>query len=264
MNCKVCNHKVNKLIEAPIFSRRKMISYYKCESCYFIQTEEPVWLEESYSEVIAKTDIGLIYRNIKNSDITEKVISNLLPSVNKCLDFGGGYGVFVRIMRDKGFDFYWYDDYCSNLFSEYFEGSLDETYDLITAFEVFEHLPNPMSTITKLASMSNNIIFSTVTTDGIIDFQNWWYRGETSGQHISFYNTKTLNNIANKLDLNYYPIEGGSIHLFSKDKINNKNTNAINKINFMMKIINKNNKNKVQKRESLLQSDYELMLKKIL
>ncbi len=37
------------------------------------------------------------------------------------LDYAGGYGVFTRLMRDIGFDFYWHDPYTQNLFANGFE-----------------------------------------------------------------------------------------------------------------------------------------------
>ncbi len=51
--------------------------------------------------------------------------------------------MFVRLMRDNGFDFYRSDRQCENLFAKGFEASLDvsPSYELLTAFEVFEHLP---------------------------------------------------------------------------------------------------------------------------
>jgi len=265
MNCKICNKKTNKLTEATIFARKKIISYYKCETCKFIQSQEPDWLEESYSDVIAKTDIGLMARNIKNSEFTEKFIYNVSPEINKCLDFGAGYGVFVRIMRDKGFNFLWHDDYCQNLFAEFFEGSISEEYDLVTAFEVFEHLPQPMDTITKLTSMTSTILFSTLTTDNVDDFENWWYRGEATGQHVSFYHTDTLKFIASKLNINYNALEENNFHVFTKKAISKKalkNLNSILNDRFMKKFSNMFIKFPKKMRVSLLEEDYNYLIKK--
>jgi len=57
-----------------------------------------------------------------------------------CLDYGGGHGVFVRIMRDFGFDFRWSDCYATNIYARGFEGDVHLRHELVTAFEVFEHL----------------------------------------------------------------------------------------------------------------------------
>jgi len=48
-------------------------------------------------------------RNISSSKITAVILFFLFKKFGKFLDFGGGYGIFTRLMRDIGFDFYWYD-----------------------------------------------------------------------------------------------------------------------------------------------------------
>jgi hypothetical protein len=53
------------------------------------------------------------------------------------VDYAGGYGVFVRLMRDVGFDFQWYDKYTQNLFSAGFEWDETSKVDAVTLFEVF-------------------------------------------------------------------------------------------------------------------------------
>jgi hypothetical protein len=40
---------------------------------------------------------------------------------NRFIDYGGGYGLFVRLMRDAGFDYYWFDKFCDNVLSKGFE-----------------------------------------------------------------------------------------------------------------------------------------------
>ena len=55
------------------------------------------------------------------------------------------YGIFVSMIRDKGFEFYWQDDFCENIFAERFVADMNSNYDTITAFEVVEHLPEPLT-----------------------------------------------------------------------------------------------------------------------
>ena len=60
----------------------------------------------------------------------------------KFLDYGGGSGLFVRLMREKGFNFYYYYKYSLNIFAKGFEVDLKNnfSFEVITVFEVFEHL----------------------------------------------------------------------------------------------------------------------------
>lgn len=266
MNCKICNKTSTHFLDSTIFKEKTKIAYYKCTSCHFIQTEEPYWLEKAYSNVIAKTDIGLISRNIIFSNLTESILNHFFSDTKKALDYGAGFGMFVRIMRDKGYNFLWHDDYCENLFAETFEGSLNEKYDVLTAYEVFEHLPNPIENFEKLLSLSDTIIFSTVLNDDVIDFETWWYRAEASGQHISFHSTKSLQYMAKKYQLNYYSANGKTLHVFTKSKINEEHFNLIFNTNdtrlnrLKRRLIIKS----VQKKESLLQSDFEKIINKVL
>ena len=46
-------------------------------------------------------------------------------------------------MRDKGYDFYWQDIYSKNLYATDFEYTKNTKYEMLTAYEVFEHLPDP-------------------------------------------------------------------------------------------------------------------------
>jgi hypothetical protein len=56
-------------------------------------------------------DTGIMQRNLYLSKITAFILLLFFDCRKKFLDYAGGYGVFVRLMRDYGFDFYWYDKY---------------------------------------------------------------------------------------------------------------------------------------------------------
>jgi hypothetical protein len=58
------------------------------------------------------------------------------------MDFGGGYGMFVRLMRDLGFDLYWQDKSCKHLFAAELEVREvpSRKSEFLTTFDVFEHL----------------------------------------------------------------------------------------------------------------------------
>ena len=120
MNCKICNKKSNYIFNAKILNKYN-IEYYHCPNCGFLQTEEPFWLEEAYKESINISDTGIMVRNLYLSKITTLIIYFLFDKNKKFLDYAGGYGIFVRLMRDIGFDFYWYDKYSENLLARGFE-----------------------------------------------------------------------------------------------------------------------------------------------
>jgi 2-polyprenyl-3-methyl-5-hydroxy-6-metoxy-1,4-benzoquinol methylase len=218
MLCNICRSSAAPLSKARILGRHD-IQYYVCSACGFIQTEQPYWLDEAYADSIARSDIGLIGRNIKVSNITSIVIRSFYDSDKKFLDYGGGNGMFVRMMRDKGFDFYWSDKFTANQFATGFEAGEDETYELLTAFEVFEHLTEPLVEVEKMLSYSRNILFSTNLIPANRPApQDWWYYTLDTGQHVSLYSKQALIVLAHKFGLNYYS-NGVSIHLFTERRL---------------------------------------------
>jgi hypothetical protein len=200
---------------------RHYVEFYRCSLCGYICTEDPYWLEEAYSAAITGSDLGLVRRNSRLATITRVLLTIFFDSKGCFLDFAGGYGLFVRMMRDRGFDFKWYDRYCSNLFANGFAADLDagNNYSLVTAFEVFEHLVDPASGLETLLKQSKNILFTTdLLPEPAPKPEEWWYYGLEHGQHISFYTRKSLQLLAEKKGLNFYS-NGATVHLMTEKKL---------------------------------------------
>lgn len=196
-------------------------SYYFCEQCGFLQTEEPYWLNEAYSNAIGKSDTGIIHRNIRASLTLSPIFLFLFGRSCRYLDIAGGYGILTRIMRDKGFDYYWSDKYCENIFAIGFEANEKESYSALSAFEVVEHTANPIEFLSEAMrrSKSKTILFSTVLFESSPPKpDSWWYYAFDGGQHISFYQRKTLLVIAKRLGLHCY--SSGSTHLLTDKHVN--------------------------------------------
>lgn len=213
MKCKICQSESSQLFKARILNKYDA-DYYQCPSCHFIQTEEPYWLQEAYEQSINTSDTGYIARNLFLSKKVTILLFLMFGKQGNFLDYAGGYGSFVRIMRDNGFNFFWEDKYTQNLFAQGFEWR-GESLQAITAFEVFEHFVEPMAEIEKLFVMVDTVILSTeLYPKSNPKPSEWWYFGLEHGQHISFYSIETFEFVAKKLGLNYYNV--GSIHILSK------------------------------------------------
>lgn len=245
------------------------VKYYRCNETGFIQTEEPYWLDEAYSSTITKLDIGLPYRNINLADTLSKVLVKHFNYKGTFLDYAGGYGLFTRLMRDKGFNFYNTDKYCQNMFAQYFDLTDLPTgtqFEAATAFEVFEHFANPMSEIEEILQFSDSLIFTTeLQPDNLKHVDDWHYFSPEIGQHVSFYNTASLKYIAEKLGYNFYT-DGSFIHLFTK-KVFNENPLAAPKESFWLRKARKLVKNQDGKLngklESLLMTDWQYIKDKL-
>ena len=258
--CNICHSASVKIFEAKVLGKYNA-SYYQCPQCLFIQPEKPYWLAESYSSAITTLDIGLVQRNLQLSSISTAVINLFFDKKKPFLDFAGGYGLLVRLMRDKGYHFYRQDAYCNNIFSKSFDvtdTNAPKHFELITAFEVFEHLENPMQMIDELLQLSDSILFSTLLQPHAgITPDNWWYVSPQIGQHIALYHLETLSTIASLKGLQLYT-NGKNIHLLTRKKINPLlfKLAARTIVSKMIAVLTSNN-------TSLLNSDYEYLKSKL-
>ena len=263
MDCKICTSP-SPLYHSCLVLKKHFVNYYKCSECGFIQTEQPFWLTEAYSSAITNLDIGLVSRNLYLREQIPFIVDVFFPDKNTFLDYGGGYGLFVRMMRDLGYPFYRQDIYCENIFAQHFDikDVPETTFEVITTFEVFEHLENPLQEIAKMLTFGDNIIFSTtLAPESIEAFKNWWYLAPSTGQHIAFYTEKSLAFIAKKFNLHFYT-NHCNLHVFSKSEIPQKNINKVFGIpqtkNLLNRLINRfSTTPPILQRTSLLQVDFD-------
>jgi methyltransferase family protein len=219
MKCPICGGQ-RDLTHTSLVLQRHSVSYWKCLSCDFWGTQEPTWLDEAYDKAIAVTDTGLVARNQNLALRTPLLLRKMMKAHEGiCVDWAGGYGLFVRLMRDKGFDFHWQDDYAENILAAphvFREGQ--GPVSVVTAFEVFEHVPDPIAFVERIIreTACATIIFTTQLHDRSYD-PTWWYLAPEAGQHISFFTERTLKKIGEKVNMNLYTRSG--VHMLTSETI---------------------------------------------
>jgi hypothetical protein len=180
------------------------VQYFHCRQCEFIQTEEPYWLQEAYRIPMSALDTGLVHRNLA---LMPRVALLLLLAGHRhdvCLDVGGGSGLFTRMMRDIGFDYYWQDEYSENFFARGFAAEdMDGHPAVLSLFEVIEHVAAPMEFLTKLVATHcpEMLIISTELHPGSTPPKDWHYYVFQFGQHISFFSEKTMKRVSEALGM---------------------------------------------------------------
>lgn len=201
-----------------VFSHRllqRVVDYFECNGCGYLQTEVPDWLEEAYSSPINQFDTGILRRNRLNVGRVIMTLASLGQSKGRVLDYAGGHGILVRMLRDEGVEAFWSDKYCANLLARGFEAD-DHIYDLLTAFEVFEHLAHPLQDLDAMLNRASVILMSTeLIPDRELPPIDWWYFGYEHGQHIGFFRRRTLEWMAGRFGVHYASF-GRSLHVFSK------------------------------------------------
>jgi len=216
-SCRVCLSEA----DGPIFYgqiKNRSVAYFECRSCGYVQTEQPTWLDESYAVPINVSDTGIIARNQLNVSLVVAALVLLGKKHGKVVDYAGGFGFLVRMLRDIGIDAYWIDPHTDNLVARGFEYR-DGNAELVMAFEAFEHFVDPLAEMENLLSIAPNLLFTTnlipTPTPPPLD---WWYYGLDHGQHIGFFRHQTLQYMAGKYG-KFLLTDGASTHLFLDQEI---------------------------------------------
>ena len=159
---------------------------------------------------------------------------------------------FVRLMRDRGFNFFWSDLHATNDYALGFESKQGSTYDFLTAFEVLEHLTDPVADLSKLMSLSDNVFVSTcIVPQPAPQLSDWWYYVPTTGQHIAFYTTESLKILAARFGRNLLSV--GPYHLFTKEPQSGLLYRLANNFRVARVV------NRIYRRPSLVESDFQQM-----
>lgn len=216
MHCSICSSESKTLFKTKLMNKYN-VQFFFCSHCGYMHTEKPYWLDEAYKNSINITDTGILKRNYDYARKVSVLLYYLFDSQGQFLDYGGGYGIFTRLMRDFGFDFYWQDPYTQNMLARGFEYSgSDKKIECLTSFEAFEHFSNPVEEVEKMLKISKNILFSTwLLPEPVPAPDKWWYYGTEHGQHISFYRAETLEKLSKKFNLNFYT-NYSDLHLFTE------------------------------------------------
>lgn len=187
---------------------------YTCTKCGFSFYPNQDWIKGSFSDELNSLDVGSVERVLLACDFLGEFINSEKLTDANFLDYGGGYGLQTRIMRDRGYNFKNLDPHTQPLFSKYFAGEPGGCYDLVSLIEVSLHFENPVAEFAKLMELGNCLVFTSVVPGK--DFgPDWWYVTGDSGQHIAFYPLSSLKEIASQLGV-MFSSDGRFFHVFHK------------------------------------------------
>lgn len=237
-HCKICEgpaqlydvvdlRKICDLTSAyPRGLRGTPVYYERCEACGFIFTRHfddygpSDWSRDIYNE-----EYGLLdpeyhgQRAQRNARLLHFLFRGQKRSVIG-LDYGGGNGNAAQLLRLSGFDFDCHDPFGVSEMTSVKAG----TYNLVTAFEVFEHVTDPLSTLSSILDCMTSgpatIIIGTLSSDGNIDDQSrltWWYAAPRNG-HVSLYSRRSLAVLAAKFGLTCVSPLAGT-HIMSRSPV---------------------------------------------
>lgn len=134
-------------------------------------------------------------------------------SVKEILDYGSGPGpVLAELLKRKGYQADIYDPiYAKNSFQE-------NSFDLITSTEVFEHFNDPKKDIEKLVSLLKSGAYLSIMTRFLPEkdkFKSWFYKDDPS--HVSFYSLKTFEFLGRENGLKIIKNNGFNLIILQKN-----------------------------------------------
>lgn len=195
--CRLCDGQLEFQFRLQVLGRYS-VGYFRCASCHSLQTERPYWLAEAYqANNLSNLDTGAVQRNLHNLAACWS-IARLLHFKN-VLDVGGGDGLLCRLLRDYELNCFVHDKYASPSYAQGFDAPDFERPDMIVAFEVMEHYPEPRTDLDELFRRRPKAVLAST---GIFGEQgpDWWYLAPESGQHVFFYSKAALQMIARAHD----------------------------------------------------------------
>jgi hypothetical protein len=219
-SCRACGAKTEPFASATVLES-VTANYERCPSCGMVMALAPTWLDDAYSAPITRLDIGLLDRCLLMANVTCAVLRSARLRRGSFLDWAGGYGAFTRIMRDRGYDFAHWDPMTENVFA----GGHDmppggnARFDLVTGFEVLEHLVNPIEELAEVAASTDRLLMTTqVLPVPAPRPQDWWYYTLETGQHVTLFTPRSLQEFARRLGYDGV-VTGSFLHLFHRGTV---------------------------------------------
>lgn len=186
------------------------VYYHRCPECHFTFApslhawSDDEFLKHIYNEQYVQVDPDYVKsRPATNAQFLSELFGEEKGHIRH-LDYGGGNGILSAALREQGWQSQSYDPFPSN------EQRIAELgkFNLITAFEVFEHVPDVEGLIKNLLSLMDEqcvVIFSTLLSDGQISPNTrltWWYASPRNG-HISLFSKRSMVLLAERHKLTF-------------------------------------------------------------
>jgi SAM-dependent methyltransferase len=196
------------------------VYYARCANCGFCFAPDMMrWTPEQfaarvYNDGYLRVDPG--YVETRPRDTARRLAAKFhgRHQAFTHLDYGGGRGRMSELLREQGWRSTSYDPFVDK---DVQVGALGR-FDLVTAFEVFEHVPDVRGLMARLRALlapGGIVLFSTLLSDGHLkpgERIRWWYASPRNG-HIALYSRDSLAVLAR---LNGFTFAGfsNSLHVF--------------------------------------------------
>jgi len=205
-SCLICGSK--KLKPLPVYSATYLV---RCSNCKFVFSKR-IPTEQELSENYAHYS-----RSDYISELTIKRYNELLDrfepfrKLNRILDVGSGVGHFLQTAKGRNWEVYGteYTDVaikkCEAKGIKMFKGPISDSpfennfFDVITSFEVLEHINTPNPEIEKFKSLLRGGGIVYLTTPNFNSISRYLMKEKYNvieyPEHLSYYTPKTIHNL---------------------------------------------------------------------
>lgn len=199
------------------------VYYRRCPACAYTWAPEfGQWSDQDFLNHIYNEDYEFVdpdYLSARpqgNAGIVAQLFGKERERIRH-LDYGGGNGGMSALLAQQGWDTTSFDPFPGDGTTA---ASLGK-FNLITSFEVFEHVPDPNVLMASLRALMDEeclVLFSTLISDGSVvphGRLDWWYAAPRNG-HISLFSARSLAVLAEKYGLGFHSFSHGTHCFYTK------------------------------------------------
>jgi glycosyltransferase involved in cell wall biosynthesis len=193
--CRLCSKPV-RFMYRNVAPGRQGVGYHQCSGCGALQTDDPQGLRQPHAETV-KTDALLASHTLFNVFALPRLLDVLkVRADDTAVDYGGGAGLFARLMRDLGYNFHLCDPHGSAEYMQnYVVNEFPRKWRVVTLFNVASRFVNPQQDWAQVFACDPDWVIGNTPIYAQQD-ADWTELTHDEGRPAFYYSLESLAHIA--------------------------------------------------------------------